>query len=502
MISACIPTQVKIVLPNETTYLPLALAFVRETALLYGFIGKQLKEMEIALEETIVNVITHGQHFESNETLEIACERIPRGIKIVVHETGIPFDPSRVATFTPAELLEHMTTEGLGTHLIKRMMDEVRFENLGPGGKETCLIKYLAGSTATDSDSSPAGRKTVEPEVLQEKIAYSIRGLDPREAIEVSRCAYKTHGYSFFDDHIYYPERLVALNESGELVSAVAVTEQNVFMGHAAFLYQSADDRIAELTFVFVNVEYRGQGAFSRLIEYLFACPKKRELQGIYAYAVANHVFTQKAMLRYAINDCGLLLATSPASWKFKGISGERSQRISVVLSYKYIEPPQSKDLYVPAQHRELIEKLYRQIGATEHRYRIAEAGVLQADQPSEIESACNELESCAEIFIGTYGSQVVQEVRQLLRSFCVRQIACINLFLNLEDPGTYRLTSEFEQLGFFFAGVLPCARRGDALILQYLNNVEMDYSKLQLYSEVAKEICAYIQARDPNAAL
>jgi hypothetical protein len=46
-------------------------------------------------------------------------------------------------------------------------------------------------------------------------------------------------GYSFFDDHIYYPERLVELNRSGELISAVAVTEDNVFMGHAGLLYQN-----------------------------------------------------------------------------------------------------------------------------------------------------------------------------------------------------------------------------------------------------------------------
>lgn len=230
--------RVKLVLPNDTAYLPLAQAFVRETAVIYGFKAKELMEMEIALEETIVNVITHGQHFEQNETFEITCERVAKGMKITVHETGIPFDPSQITPYQPSESMEAMSTKGLGTHLIKRMMDEVSFENLGPGGKETCLIKYLPDASAGEGKISESLQSLLEPEVIQEKIAYDVRGLDPKEAIEVSRCAYKSHGYSFFDDHIYYPQRLVELNQSGEMVSAVAVTKENVFMGHAALLYQ------------------------------------------------------------------------------------------------------------------------------------------------------------------------------------------------------------------------------------------------------------------------
>jgi len=60
-------------------------------------------------------------------------------------------------------------------------------------------------------------------------------------------------------------------------------------------------------------------------------------------------------------------------------------------------------------------------------------------------------------------------------------------------------LTEELEKLGFFFAGVLPQASVGEALVLQYLNNVQLDYSKIQAYSDMAKRLLAYIKARDPN---
>ena len=482
----------KLTLPNEMPYLPLAQSFVREAAIQFGFQGASLSEIELAVEEAVTNVMKHGYDAEESQSFDILCARLPGGIRIIIHEMGMPFNPNQIPEYRPGE------SAGMGVFLMKTMMDDCSFHNLGPLGKETHLIKYLpeAAGEARVASAEP----TAEPAAVTQKIAYNVRLMREEEAIEISRCAYKSHGYSFFDDHIYYPERLVELNRSGELISAVAVTEDNVFMGHGALLYHYPEDRIAELTFVFVNVEYRGQGALNRIQEFLLATPKSRELAGIYAYAVANHVFTQKALVRAGFNDCGILLATSPVSWKFKGIPGDPSQRISVVLAFKYMQTPGRLTLYPPAHHRDMVAKLYRNLGV-EHCFDVP-APPPPATQEPVILSSVNPAEGCAEIFVARYGDGVVREVRKLLRGFCLQQVAAINLFLSLEEPATSFLTQEFETLGFFFAGILPCARVGDALILQYLNNVDLDYSKISAYSEAAKEIVAYIQARDPVSTI
>jgi serine/threonine-protein kinase RsbW len=482
----------KLTLPNEMPYLPLAQSFVREVAAHFGFQSASLSQIELAVEEAVANVMQHGYDAEESRTFDIICEHLPGGIRVIIHEMGMPFDPSHIPEYHPGE------PAGMGVFLMKAMMDDCSFHNLGPMGKETHLIKYLPGPAG--EAGAPAAPPAVEPAVITQKINYSVRLMREEEAIEISRCAYKSHGYSFFDDHIYYPERLVELNRSGDLISAVAVTEDNVFMGHAGLLYQYPEDHIAELTFVFVNVEYRGQGALNRLNEFLLATPKSREFAGIYAYAVANHVFTQKALVRAGLEDCGILLATSPMSWKFKGIAGDALQRISVVLAFKYMEPPRRLTLYPPIHHREMVAKLYRNLGV-EHDFDTSSPAAPAAGAP-EILSSINPAEGCAEIFVARYGDGVVREVHKLLRGFCLKQVAAINLFLNLEDPATFLLTQEFEKLGFFFAGILPRARVGDTLILQYLNNVDLDYSKIAAYTEMAKEILAYIQAHDPVSAI
>lgn len=492
---------VKLTLPNEISYFPIAQALVREAAGKCGFEGASLGQIDIAVEEAVTNVMKHSYDAEENSTFEIVCEPIPEGIQIIIKDMGIPFDPSRIPHYKSSKILEDLSTAGLGVHLMKAMMDEVTFHNLGPEGRETRLVKHLRGKPGP-GPGAQAAVPEAEPAVLKEKINYTVRRMEENEAIEVSRCAYKSHGYSFFDDHIYYPERLVELNRTGEMVSAVAVTEDQKFMGHACLLFQDARDLIAELTFVFINVEYRGQGAFNKLVEYLFSAPKKRKLSAIYGYAVSNHVFTQKASVRYGIKDCGILLATSPASWKFKGISGDPTQRISVILSIKYMEPPGKQTLFAPMHHKDMIERLFKNIGA-DHTFLLPNGSQAELPAgPSAIETSVNKSEGCAEIYLSRCGAQAAQEVRKLLRRFCLDQIASINLFLNMQDPAAALLTKEFEKLGFFFAGILPCSRIGEALILQYLNNVDLDYSKITAYSEAAQEILAYIRERDPNAGV
>jgi serine/threonine-protein kinase RsbW len=488
--------SIQMTFPNKVSYSFMVQTFIREIAKAAGFAGDELMQIDIAVEESVSNVMVHASD-EGNPTFDIICEKIPGGIRIRLKEMGIPFDPEQIKKFEITKNLDTIPTTGLGIYLIQKMMDDLSFRNLGMHGKETVMVKYLPGAARQQSEAETAIQKQ-EPGIITEKIDYDVRGLVEREAIEVSRCAYKTHGYTFFDDHIYYPERLVEMNRTSEMISVVAVTRDNVFMGHSALLYQYPDDTCAELTFVFVNVEFRGQGALNRMVDYLFQVPKKRVLKGIYAYAVTNHPFTQKSMIKFQINDCGLLLATSPASWKFKGIE-DASQRISVALGFRYMEPPVPHNLYAPEHHKTMISKLYNHLGATQN-FLVPEAGqVLSDTAESVISTGVNELESCAEIFVETYGPDVVRKIRKLVRGYVVQGIAAINLFLKLEDPLTYGMTEEIEKTGFFFAGIMPESRIGDALILQYLNNVDLDYSKICLVTDVAKELLNYIRERDPN---
>jgi anti-sigma regulatory factor (Ser/Thr protein kinase)/RimJ/RimL family protein N-acetyltransferase len=496
----------KITIPNDSSYLPVAQISVKEVAKKFGFSGEDLYKIDLGLEEAFMNVVDHAFEAGESSTFDIICEHLPLGIKIILKEKGIPFDPKSLPSYSPGKNLDEAGSAGLGTHLMKEIMDEVSFHNLGPEGKEMHLVKYLQTRNIKNyfeaSELAPHTEEEIKPSVITEKIDFIVRLMQPNEAIEISKGAYKSHGYTFFDEHIYYPDQIVELNKSGEMVSVVAVTPENTFMGHAALHYPSPGAQIAELTFIFVNPEYRSQGCMGRMLELLFETQKDHELYGVYAFAVSNHIFSQKTMLKYGLNDCGIELATSPATWMFKGIDGDESQRMSVVLSFKYLKEPTPLTLYPPARHRAMIEKLYRNIGSKNNFAVPEKVEAEYKEDKSVIETRVYASEGNAEIFIKVYGSNITKEVKAILRELCVENIAAINLFLSLEDPLTYFISSEFEKMDFFFSGIMPLSSIGDALVLQYLNNIAINYDKVIAHSEMAKEILNYIKENDPYSSL
>ncbi len=494
--------SLKLTIPNDLSYLDIALSFIRETAAKFGFAKTELGQIELAGEEAVTNVIKHAFEKGEHSSFDITCERIPLGIKVIIKDKGIPFDASLLEQYDPAKVSADNRTAGMGVFLMKQAVDMVSFVNLGMEGKETHLTKYLPhknieeyfpGQKLEVDDKPPA------PVIIQERIPYEVRRMRSEEAIEVSRCAYKSHGYSFFDENIYFPERLAELNRSEELISLVAVTTDNIFMGHAALHYPHVGARIAELTYAFVNMEYRGQGCLTRLSDMLFNMEKKYPLTGVYANAVTNHLFTQKVMVKYAINDCGVYLAASPGTWVFRGISGESKQRLSVILCFKYLAPPARLTVYPPAEHREMVERLYKNVGAA-HAYAAPDEEQVSAiREKSSIRTDIYSSEECAEIWAEESGRDLVKQVKASLHDLCLKQLGAIYLYLSLEDPATCALAPELEKLGFFFSGILPQTDIGDALVFQYLNNIEMDYSKIQVLTDTGKALIEYIKERDPN---
>jgi len=105
-------------------------------------------------------------------------------------------------------------------------------------------------------------------------------------------------------------------------------------------------------------------------------------------------------------------------------------------------------------------------------------------------------------IEIGQYGHDLLSQVKARLKELCLMHMEVIQLSCDLTNPLTYRLVEPFEELGFFFCGIWPESDTGDALILQYLNNVSIDYDRIKLASPLGKEMLDYVRSHDPNAAL
>lgn len=496
-------------IPNDLRYLTLAIHFVLQNALLRGFTEKQLDAIELAVEEAVSNVIRHAFKAEEQAEFSVICEQIPLGLKIIVKDQGMPFDPTALPEYDPKLLKKDTPIQGLGWYLIQRSMDEVVFHNLGPEGKEIHLIKYLYEKTEEDLPEEQVGvipeKQTPDTPPVSQPTPFKVRKAKPSDAIGIAKCAYDAYSYSY-KEYVYYPERLNQMIADGGIISVVAVTkdEKEEVIAHAALVFEDPGEKIAEMGMAFTKKSHQGQGCGKKMGVLLVKEVLKHRLRGWYAYTTTAHIISQKTANKTGARDCCILIGDAPANRKNQNFSAapERGTRVYCFLNTQisaYLKLQfRKKKIYAPAQHLDIIQKIYSNLGEKVSFLTEDTASLVLPDVAPLIDTYTKPARLSAKIKIKVYGVGVIQQVQTLVKKLCIDKYEVITLCLNLHDPMTSKLTREFESLGFFFIGILPGAKSGDQLVLQYLNNILINYEGIQLYSDFAKELLAYIKERDP----
>jgi len=477
-----------------------ARTYVGEVAKKVGFDEKDRLMIERAVGEALTSVIEHA--FEPDEwaTLDISCERVPLGLKIIIADQGLPFDPSRLPDTVPGEMPKDAS--GPGISLLTESVEEVEFHNLGPAGKEIVLIKYLKNRNISEyldaCELEPYEPPPTDRKRVSQASDITIRPMEPSEALEVSKAVYKAYGNTYAFEHLYYPERIVELNKSGEMFSVVAVTPKGEIAGHLA-LTRHGEARIGELGRAVVKPEFRSMGIFTRLNLFTLDKARSEGLLGILGEAVTNHTYSQQVGLGIGLRDCALFVGYLPQTEVFRRITEELSQRESLLVHFMYLREPPPLIIYPPSNHKAMIVSLFRNLGASPDCKDINEHDFSDPGANGVVSVTTAGPSGTARIRVERFGSNVFQEVKSRLRELCLKRFEVIHLRLGLANPQTARYSQQFESLGFFFAGILPGTKVGDALILQYLNNVPIDYDKIKTKSQKGSELLAYIKNLDPN---
>jgi anti-sigma regulatory factor (Ser/Thr protein kinase) len=487
-------------IPNHKAYVGVARTYVGEVAKKIGFDEQDRLMIESAVAEAVTTVMEHAFEPDERATLDISCERVPLGLKVIIADQGLPFDPNRLSDTIPGGVSKD--APGPGISGLKESVEEVEFHNLGPAGKEIVLIKYLNNRSISEYLDACELEPYEPPPTYQKRISRPsdivIRPMEPLEALEVSKAVYKAYGNTYAFEHLYYPERIVELNQSGEMCSVVAVTPTGEIAGHLA-LTRRREDQIGELGRAVVKPEFRSMGIFTRLN--LFAVDRARSegLLGIFGEAVTNHTYSQQVGLGIGLRDCALFVGYLPQTEIFRKITEELPQRESLLVHFMYLREPPALTIYPPSNHKAMIVSLFRNLGASPDCKEVNQQHVSEPRENGVVSVSTAGPSGTARIRVEKFGSNVFQEVKSRLRELCLKRFEIIHLYLGLSDPQTAHYCQQFENLGFFFAGILPGAKVGDALILQYLNNVPIDYEKIKTKSQNGSELLAYIKNLDPN---
>lgn len=100
-------------------------------------LGEELKlspslimNINLAVEEAVVNVISYAYPKESKNTISLSAEYKENELIFVLTDKGVAFDPTKVAEADVSLALEDRPIGGLGIFLVREIMGKVSYQRI------------------------------------------------------------------------------------------------------------------------------------------------------------------------------------------------------------------------------------------------------------------------------------------------------------------------------------------------------------------------------------
>jgi serine/threonine-protein kinase RsbW len=107
-----------------------------------GLSEGEVYAVQLAVDEAATNIIEHGYGMECPSRIDITCDILEDGLKVVIYDDAEPFDPSKVPEPELDVSLDEIKPRGLGIFIMRKMMDEVDYISSPYRGNTLTMIKH------------------------------------------------------------------------------------------------------------------------------------------------------------------------------------------------------------------------------------------------------------------------------------------------------------------------------------------------------------------------
>ncbi len=104
-----------------------------------GYDDHAIDHLGMAVRETMVNAVTHGNNYSRDKSVRFAVRVEDDGLNIRIQDEGEGFDPEEVPDPTAPENL--LKASGRGLLLMRALVDEFVVKRATPNGMEVTLVK-------------------------------------------------------------------------------------------------------------------------------------------------------------------------------------------------------------------------------------------------------------------------------------------------------------------------------------------------------------------------
>ena len=109
------------------------------------FSEDEVHQIGMAVRESVVNAVVHGNCYSSQKKVTLAMELAPDRLTIRVRDQGVGFTLGDVPDPLASENL--LRKSGRGLFLIQAFMDELHVNRLGADGMEVVMVKNSSPTT-------------------------------------------------------------------------------------------------------------------------------------------------------------------------------------------------------------------------------------------------------------------------------------------------------------------------------------------------------------------
>lgn len=130
----------EIVLVAREENIPIAIKFIEKIMTSAGFASTKIMKVSLAVEEACRNIVNHAYPNEKG-CFRLSCSSIGYSLVVVIEDEGIHFDPTQVNSPLLVENVEERPIGGLGIHLIKSFVYELKYEFVDGKNALTLVMK-------------------------------------------------------------------------------------------------------------------------------------------------------------------------------------------------------------------------------------------------------------------------------------------------------------------------------------------------------------------------
>jgi serine/threonine-protein kinase RsbW len=127
----------RILVKNEISAIEPLSRVVSDFCLQHGLSDAMRDDINLALDEVVANVIIHGFTDSAEHDIIVRLSLDSGTVSVSVEDEGTPFNPLNAPEPDLSLPIEQRRVGGLGLHLVRNIMDELKYERRG---ERNCLF--------------------------------------------------------------------------------------------------------------------------------------------------------------------------------------------------------------------------------------------------------------------------------------------------------------------------------------------------------------------------